>query len=92
MSAPKFCQHCYELPGELQGTPSGTQKNIGGAESYVAAGTGAKGTIILATDIFGLGIQNPKIVADTLAKESGFTVVVPDYFNGEPMKTTVSVT
>lgn len=80
----KFCQHCYELPGELQGETTGSVKDVGGVQSYVT-GSG-KATIVYATDIFGLGIKNPKIIADALAKESGFRVVVPDVFEGEPMK------
>lgn len=87
---PAFCQHCYELPGELKGKPSGSEIEIGGVPSYVSTPQSGKGTILLATDIFGLGISNAKIVADVLAQESGFTVVVPDYFEGEPMKPEVS--
>ena len=82
----KFCQHCYDLPGELSGKPTGSVKEVGGVPSYVTQPGSGKGTIILATDIFGLGISNPKIVADVLSSDSGFTVVVPDYFEGEPMK------
>jgi dienelactone hydrolase len=40
--------------------------------------------IILLTDIFGLPLPNPKIVADHLAKSVGVDVWVPDLFNGKP--------
>jgi len=81
MSAP-FCQHCITLH-EIPGEPTGSQKDIAGVGCYVAQGSGNKGTVLLATDIYGLGIQNPKIIADTIAKQGGFQVVVPDVFKGD---------
>jgi carboxymethylenebutenolidase len=38
--------------------------------------------IVLLTDIFGLPLPNPKIIADHLAKHVGVDVWVPDLFNG----------
>ena len=35
-----------------------------------------------ATDIFGLGIPNGKLIADALAQQTGFAVYVPDLFDG----------
>jgi carboxymethylenebutenolidase len=84
---PDFCQHCAELPGELKGTPSGDIKDVAGVPTYVTKSQSGSGSIILATDIYGLGITNAKIVADTLAQEAGITVYAPDYFKGDPMKT-----
>lgn len=83
----KFCQHCADLPGELKGTPEGSIQDVGGVPSYVTKGSADRGTIVYATDIYGLGITNPKLVADKLSKQSQFTVVVPDIFEGDPMKT-----
>lgn len=34
-----------------------------------------------------MGITNPKIVADKISKETGFTVYVPDIFPGGPIDT-----
>lgn len=86
----QFCQHCAELPGELTGNPAGSQMNVGGVECYVTRPGSSRGQIVLATDIFGLGITNSKIVADQLQKETGYTVTVPDYFRGTPMRPEVS--
>jgi carboxymethylenebutenolidase len=38
--------------------------------------------IILLTDIFGLPLPNPRIVADHLAEQVGVDVWVPDFFEG----------
>jgi dienelactone hydrolase len=39
--------------------------------------------VVLLTDIFGLVLPNPRIVADLLAERVGVDVWVPDFFNGE---------
>jgi hypothetical protein len=67
-----FCEHCIDLK-ELPGTPAGKDETIGGIPTYVSKGSNGKGSIVLATDIFGLGILNPKIVADKFSKQTGFT-------------------
>lgn len=36
-----------------------------------------------ATDMFGLGIPNPCIVADYIAEATGFSVYVPDLLEGQ---------
>lgn len=36
-----------------------------------------------ACDIFGLGISNPKLIADQLAKDTGYVVYVPDLLEGD---------
>lgn len=76
-----FCSHCLDL-NELTGTPSGSETKVGGVDTYVAKGASQQGGIVIATDIFGLKIVNPKIVADQLAKQSGYSVYVPDIFPG----------
>ena len=35
------------------------------------------------TDIFGLGLPNPKIMADLFAERTRLDVYVPDYFQGQ---------
>ncbi|PWN41401.1 alpha/beta-hydrolase [Ceraceosorus guamensis] len=79
-----FCAGCIDLK-ELPGSPTGTEKQIAGLTVYVAEGS-KKGSILIAPDIYGLGIVNPRIVADKLAKQSGFTVFAVDYFKGGQMK------
>lgn len=78
-----FCQHCIDLK-ELPGKPSGTEQKVNGVQTYVAKGS-KSGSIVMATDIFGVGIPNPKILADTFANKTGFSVYVPDIFPGGPI-------
>lgn len=46
---------------------------------------GPQTCIVLLTDIFGLPLKNCKIIADSLAKELGVDVWVPDQFAGKPI-------
>jgi len=66
----------------LPGSPTGTEEN----GAYLAKGSNKEDTkdkaVVVLTDIFGLSISNPKIIADTIAERSGFDVWVPDLFNG----------
>lgn len=79
-----FCEHCVDLK-EIPGTPTGSESKVGGINTYVAKGTNDKGGVVIATDIFGLGIVNAKIVADKIALQSGLSVYVPDIFPGGPI-------
>jgi carboxymethylenebutenolidase len=36
-----------------------------------------------ATDVFGVAIPNPKLIADILATSTGLVVYVPDFLEGE---------
>lgn len=77
------CTYCYKgfaLPGEPKGT-------IVGQDYFAAAPNDEKQrtkAIVLLTDIFGLPLPNPRIMADQLAEQVGVDVWVPDYFNGKP--------
>jgi hypothetical protein len=42
----------------------------------------SKKAVIILPDIFGLGINNPKILADEFAEKLGVDVYVPDMFAG----------
>ena len=78
-----FCKHCVDV-NEIPGKPAGSESQVAGVNSYIAKGN-KNGTIVVASDIFGLAIDNPMIIADRYAKETGYTVIVPDLFNGEPI-------
>ncbi|KIJ98095.1 hypothetical protein K443DRAFT_133620 [Laccaria amethystina LaAM-08-1] len=81
MSCPR-CIQGFILPGEPTGT---IQPDF--HHAYLARapnGGPSKRAVLLFTDIFGLLLQNPKIIADTMAKELGCDVWVPDYFRGRP--------
>lgn len=66
----------------LPGSPKGTEKD----GAYFAKGSSQEGTkdkaIVILSDVFGLAISNPKIIADTISERTGFDVWVPDLFNG----------
>jgi len=68
----------------LTGTPKGVTKDDG---SYLAAapdGSDSKRAVVLLTDIFGLGLDNPKIIADYFSEQLQCDVWVPDVFKGKP--------
>lgn len=79
----QVCEHCLDLK-EIPGTPTGKYEPVAGIQSYVKPGS-KKGTVLLATDIFGLAIPNPALLADKYSEATGFTVVVPDLFRGDPI-------
>jgi len=77
------CTYCYKgfaLPGEPNGTMVG-QDYFAAAPNDTTRPTKA---IVLLTDIFGLPLPNPRIVADKLAEQVGVDIWVPDVFNGKP--------
>ncbi|KAL8277762.1 hypothetical protein RQP46_009884 [Phenoliferia psychrophenolica] len=91
----KICDDCVS-GGLIPGTPQGTMSDLGGMKYYVAEGKGegkADRAIVICTDLFGLGIDNTKLVADSIAGQSGFTVYVPDVLQGDypPMSKLVSM-
>jgi hypothetical protein len=70
---------------KLAGTPKGVINEDG---SYLAAAPEAsdhKRTVILLTDAFGLGIDNPKIMADYFSEQLQCDVWVPNFFNGKSL-------
>ncbi|EAU80947.2 hypothetical protein CC1G_03123 [Coprinopsis cinerea okayama7 len=78
------CPSCIEgeiLPGEPVGS---IQADFNGA--YLSPGppskTGRGRAVIVCTDVFGLAIPNPKLVADRLASRLECDVWIPDYFAG----------
>ncbi|KAG6851967.1 hypothetical protein C0991_004559, partial [Blastosporella zonata] len=72
------CPNC--TAGELlPGEPSGSISTLG---AYFSPGSNpsTKSAIVLLTDVFGLPLKNCKIIADHLARETGYDVWIPDYF------------
>lgn len=78
-----LCDQCTQ-GGILAGEPKGSIQPNG---AYFASGpaeqTGKKKAIILLTDVFGLPLNNPKILADEFAEQVECDVWVPDIFAGE---------
>jgi len=66
----------------LEGEPTGhIDPNTG---AYVASGPegNTSRAILLLTDVFGLGLKNPEILADNLSKRLSCDVYAPDIFAG----------
>ncbi|KAJ3301708.1 hypothetical protein HDV03_000474 [Kappamyces sp. JEL0829] len=67
--------------------PQGKVVRIGKVDTYVAKGAreDKSKVIIIATDVFGYLVPNPKNIADKLALETGYNVYVPDLFHGREL-------
>lgn len=83
MTQVPFCAKC--LSGHLHtGEPSGSVKDFAGTPTYFAPPppSASKQTIVLLTDIFGVGLPNVRLVADEYAR-AGYNVIVPDILHGD---------
>ncbi|KAJ7663907.1 dienelactone hydrolase endo-1,3,1,4-beta-D-glucanase [Mycena polygramma] len=81
-----FCQDCIKGV-QHSGTPAGKIEYIDGIECYVATPTvdyPKDKVILLLTDVFGLSLNNNKLLADSFAA-NGFKTVMPDLFRGDPV-------
>ncbi|KAI0630599.1 alpha/beta-hydrolase [Trametes polyzona] len=81
-----LCKHCVSGVRH-EGTPEGTTTQIAGIETYVATPSGEypkDKAILFLTDVFGLKLENNRLLADDYAR-NGFKVYVPDLFNGDAL-------
>ncbi|KAJ7074716.1 chlorocatechol-degradation protein [Mycena amicta] len=81
-----FSDHCF-IAVTHEGTPEGKIEQIGGIECYVATPAVSypnKKVLVFLTDIFGLALQNNRLLADDFAR-NGFKTIVPDLFEGDPI-------
>ncbi|KAF2101310.1 hypothetical protein NA57DRAFT_72751 [Rhizodiscina lignyota] len=68
------------------GQPQGKEEMIHGLNTYVVGNrTNPRGTIVVYSDIFGLGLVNNKLIADSYAKSGEWLVYLPDFFKGDPV-------
>ena len=75
---------CCTDPGAKQThAVQGNVESVAGLSTY-KTGQG-KSAIVIFTDIFGYTFVNTQKVADTFAQATGATVLVPDFFNNDPM-------
>ena len=74
-----LCEQCLQ-GNKLSGTPSGTFD--GTAYFHPSSPPDSKRAVILLTDIFGLKLVNPKLIADQYSERLKCDVWVPDFFNG----------
>lgn len=74
----EFCTQGYILPGE----PSGIMID---GDYYRAAPSGSSKSfaVVVLTDIFGLPLKNPQLIADELSQRLGCDAWVPDVFDGQ---------
>ncbi|KAJ8087725.1 hypothetical protein PM082_006562 [Marasmius tenuissimus] len=79
------CPDCFK-GSILAGEPVGAISSIEGAYLSPAPedSEDSEKAVVLLTDIFGLPLNNPKVIADSLAKRLGCDVWVPDLFAGKP--------
>ncbi|KAF9049634.1 dienelactone hydrolase endo-1,3,1,4-beta-D-glucanase [Hymenopellis radicata] len=79
------CPDCYR-GALLTEQPKGVTSDIAGAYFAAAAGQNPSTTtaIVILTDIYGLSIPNPKVLADFFAENLGCDVWVPNVFVGGP--------
>jgi dienelactone hydrolase len=80
MSGPQCCENPPTL-NPVSG--SGHVEKLGGLNAYVSGSPDSKLCVILISDVFGYEAPNLRSLADKVAA-SGFYVVVPDYFYGDP--------
>lgn len=73
---------CHAQGFTLDGTPRGQMLPDGTYFAAASSGSPSSTAIIFLTDIFGLALPNPKIMADELSGALGVDVYVPDLFDG----------
>jgi dienelactone hydrolase len=60
---------------------------IHGLNTYVIGNrTNPRAIIVMYSDIFGLGLPNNKLIADSYAKSGEYLVYLPDFFEGDPVR------
>ncbi|CAH9140563.1 unnamed protein product [Cuscuta epithymum] len=75
---------CCENPPTLNpSSGTGSVAELGGLKSYITGSSNSNLAIILVSDIFGFEAPNLRAIADKVAA-SGYYVVVPDFFYGDP--------
>ncbi|PRQ26167.1 putative alpha/Beta hydrolase [Rosa chinensis] len=81
MSGPQCCEN----PPSLSSTcGAGSVTEIGGLKAYVTGPSDSKLALLLVSDIHGFEAPKFRELADKTATASGFHVVVPDFFYGDP--------
>ena len=77
-------EHCQKAPPvESNYTPIGVTSSLGDMLIYETGNQTSNKVLISVYDIFGFH-ENTKQVADILAAEGGYYIVMPDYFRGSP--------
>lgn len=84
----EICENCKK-GSKLTGTPQGRIIDTEPLKAYFASASGVYDSpiytskvLVISPDIFGFGIDNPKLLADLFANKCGIDVWVPDTFKG----------
>lgn len=84
----ELCENCTK-GSKLSGTPKGRMVDTKPLQAYFASASGTydnpvytSKVLVISPDIYGLGLDNPKLLADLCAERSGIDVWVPDTFKG----------
>ncbi|RDW81937.1 hypothetical protein BP6252_03049 [Coleophoma cylindrospora] len=87
MSLP--CRDC--IAGHVhEGTAQGKITKLHGLDTYVVepkAGVKPQGLVVMLHDGLGLPFINNQLLADKFAKNGGFLVYLPDFYDGRPIPT-----
>ncbi|XP_059650130.1 endo-1,3;1,4-beta-D-glucanase-like [Cornus florida] len=76
---------CFVNPPNLSSTcGAGCVQELGGLKTYITGPQDSKLAILLVSDVFGYEAPKLRKLADKVAA-SGFFVVVPDFFYGDPV-------
>ncbi|XP_051201526.1 endo-1,3;1,4-beta-D-glucanase [Lolium perenne] len=81
MTTPQCCANPPTL--NTAGGEGKVVDSFGGLTAYVAGAVDSKAAVVLISDIFGFEAPNLRKIADRVAS-SGYFVVVPDFFHGDP--------
>ena len=81
-----ICPDCV-TGNRLSGTPKGVEIKLFALPAYFASPTGENGShtkkaLVISPDVFGFGINSPKLLADIFAEKCGIDVWVADTFKG----------
>ena len=69
-----------------EGRPQGAEEKLHDLNTYVSGNrTNPRGTIVIYSDIFGLPLPNNRLIADAYAKSGDWLVLLPDFFEGDPV-------
>ncbi|KAM0750124.1 hypothetical protein T439DRAFT_302039 [Meredithblackwellia eburnea MCA 4105] len=78
----ELCEDCT-TGGLIPGSPKGSEGTLGGVKFYSSPSQPSEKAIVIATDGFGLGTDNIRLVADSLSEALEITVFVPDVLEGD---------
>ncbi|CAF1190953.1 unnamed protein product [Rotaria sordida] len=74
---------CVDPGAKQTHLSQGHEEEIAGINTYITGQS--KSAIVIFTDIFGYSFINIRKIADRFSEETSATVLIPDYFHGDPV-------